>query len=130
MLRPYSMPGGALHAPLWTPYALYGEIDYIYGWPAYNAHNGFTAAQGTLNVIETVGYAAYLWILWRYGKQDGSKGRGAPHSDIAGVLGKTREVSGRWAAWAVLIGFGVSLMTVSKTVLYCKWNTLSKQDSR
>ncbi|KAI5304900.1 hypothetical protein KEM55_009221, partial [Ascosphaera atra] len=54
LLRPYSMPGGFLH-PLWKPYALYGEVDYMYGWPEYLAHNGFTAAQSFMNLVETVG---------------------------------------------------------------------------
>lgn len=31
MLRPWSMPGGALHWPMWAPYELYGKVDYIYG---------------------------------------------------------------------------------------------------
>ena len=59
------MPGGWAHAPIWKPYELYGQVDYMYGWKAYNEHNGFTAAQGTLNVVETVGYLGYLWVVWR-----------------------------------------------------------------
>jgi hypothetical protein len=42
------MPGGKFHSPIWTPYALYGTVDYMYGWPAWNAGIGFTAAQGSL----------------------------------------------------------------------------------
>lgn len=52
-LRPWSMPGGRVHSPIWTPYALYGTVDYIYGWPAWNDGVGFTAAQGFLNIIES-----------------------------------------------------------------------------
>ncbi|KAL9071098.1 MAG: hypothetical protein Q9161_004437 [Pseudevernia consocians] len=61
MLRPHSMPNGSLHAPIFTPYALYGQIDYIYGEKAYKEHNGFTAAQGSLNIVETVGG---LWLAF------------------------------------------------------------------
>ncbi|KAK5288266.1 hypothetical protein LTR16_003481 [Cryomyces antarcticus] len=118
MLRPHSMPGGKYHSPVWVPYALYGTIDYIYGWPAYNAHNGFTAAQGTVNIIESIGYIVYLWIVYTYGKQANVKGRGAPSRVTAGWLAEGRIISGRMGAWAVLIGFGTALMTVSKTALY------------
>ncbi len=74
------MPGGALHLPLFRPYALYGTVDYIYGWPAWRARNGFTAAQAGLNVVETVGYLGYLGVVgwfagggWGWG---GAVGRG------------------------------------------------------
>lgn len=115
------MPGGSLHSPIWKPYALYGTIDYIYGLPAWEAKNGFTAAQAALNVVETVGYIVYLWIMWRQGRQENVSGRGAPSKNTIGMLGNARVVHGRMAAWAVLIGFGASLMTVSKTVLYCEY---------
>ncbi|KAL9091056.1 MAG: hypothetical protein Q9165_004983 [Trypethelium subeluteriae] len=121
LLRPHSMPGGSLHSPIWTPYALYGRVDHIYGFKAWNAHNGFTAAQGTLNVIESLGYAIYLWILLAYGRETpaGQKGKEVAKAGLGlGWLGEGRVVGGRLAAWAVLIGFGTSLMTVSKTVLY------------
>ncbi|TKA75922.1 hypothetical protein B0A49_04629 [Cryomyces minteri] len=67
-------PGGKYHSPVWVPYALYGTIDYIYGWPAYNAHNGFTAAQGTLNIVESIGYVVYLWIVYTHGNPANVKG--------------------------------------------------------
>ncbi|KAI9659057.1 MAG: hypothetical protein M1821_002017 [Bathelium mastoideum] len=123
LLRPHSMPGGTLHRPLWIPYALYGEVDHIYGFKAWEAHNGFTAAQGTLNVVESVGYAIYLWILVTYGRETGPgrKGKEVERMGVGvglGWLGEGRAVAGRVAAWAVLVGFGTSLMTVSKTVLY------------
>lgn len=121
LLRPHSMPGGALHAPIWTPYELYGSVDHFYGWPAYNEQDGFTAAQSALNAVETLGYVVYLWIVWEYGRQEGSRGRGAPEPESVGALGRARTVRGRMAAWAVLVGFGAALMTLSKTVLYCTW---------
>ncbi|KAF6222844.1 hypothetical protein HO133_000895 [Letharia lupina] len=63
-------PGGAWHAPLFVPYALYGRVDRLYGAGAWEARNGFTGAQAGLNVVESVGYAAYLWVVWRYGEED------------------------------------------------------------
>ncbi|KAA6407917.1 MAG: Emopamil-binding [Lasallia pustulata] len=59
------MPGGALHSPVWAPYKLYGQVDYMYGWPAWEARNGFTAAQAWLNLAETGGWSAllFLWII-------------------------------------------------------------------
>lgn len=94
------MPDGKFQSPLFTPYALYGTVDYMYGWPAYNASNGFTAAQASLNLLETIGYVGYLWIVWRRGE------------------GGKRALTGGWGGMAVLVGFAVSVMTVSKTILY------------
>jgi hypothetical protein len=98
------MEGGVAHWPLWQPYKLYGQVDHIYGWKAFNAKNGFTSAQGFLNVVETLMYAVYLWLWY-------SRGR----ATSAG-----RVVSGRAAALAVLVGFSAAVMTLSKTVLYCE----------
>lgn len=100
------MPGGALHKPFFTPYALYGTVDYIYGDVAWLERNGFTAAQGSLNVVETVGYLGYLAIVWRFGRGEGLGGR---------------RVGGGWGGVACLVGFALSVMTVSKTVLYCEF---------
>lgn len=98
------MEGGAAHWPLWLPYKLYGEVDHIYGWKAFHAKNGFTAAQGFLNVVETLMYAVYLW-LW-YSRSE--------------VTAQGRVVTSRAGALAVLIGFSAAVMTLSKTILYCK----------
>jgi hypothetical protein len=38
------MAGGALQWPLWVPYEIYASIDYVYGWPAWEAGEGFAAA--------------------------------------------------------------------------------------
>lgn len=111
--RPLTMPGGALHWPVWSPYALYGEVDHIYGFKQWNARNGFTAAQGSLNLIETLLYLAYLY-LWQT--------QGQPVAG-AGVWpsGSTRKgLVGRVAGWAVLLAFSSAVMTLSKTVLYCR----------
>lgn len=116
MLRPLSMPGGSLHWPIWAPYELYGKVDYIYGWKAYNEHNGFTAAQTFLNVIESGMYYYYLYILYAYGKSSAAQGRGAPKN--SGFLGEQRFVDGKMGAVAVLVGYSAAVMTVSKTLLY------------
>jgi hypothetical protein len=127
LLRPHSMPGGYLHDPIWKPYALYGTVDYVYGKYAWDRHDGFTAAQGSMNVVETLGYFAYLYLVFVYGKEViGSKGRGAPKAattSSSGLLQKlaaARTIGGQEAGAAVLILFAVSVMTLSKTVLYCK----------
>lgn len=111
------MPGGKLHYPIWAPYAIYGSVDYFYGWPAIEANDGFTAAQGILNVAETVMYLVYLYIVYAYGVQEADKsGRGAPNR----ILGR-RKVVGKEAGLAVLIGFSTCVMTISKTALYCQY---------
>lgn len=104
------MPGGYLHSPVWKGYALYGAVDYVYGWPAFLANDGFTAAQSSLNVVETLGYLLYLGVVWREG------GRDRKEHGMKGRLGE--RVEGRWAAAAVLAGFTFSVMTLSKTILY------------
>ena len=121
MLRPHTMPGGKLHWPLYVPYDLYGRVDFIYGWKAFNAHNGFTSAQGLLNIVESVMYVYYLYILFAYGKQSTKDGRGASKPAKVGFLGQQRTVEGKMGAVAVIVGYSAALMTVSKTVLYCKF---------
>ncbi|KAH8793001.1 hypothetical protein F5882DRAFT_399177 [Hyaloscypha sp. PMI_1271] len=118
LFRPATMPGGWLHWPLYVPYELYGRIDYIYGWKAFNEHNGFTSAQGMLNVIESLMYGYYLYILYSYGKQSKAQGRGAPKASTVGFLGQQRYVDGHMGGLAVLVVYSAALMTLSKTVLY------------
>lgn len=114
------MPGGSLHWPLWVPYDLYGKVDYIYGWKAYNEHNGFTAAQTALNVVETLMYLYYLYILFVHGVSRVGQGRGAPKRATGGFLSQQRSVEGLNGVIAVLVGYTACVMTVSKTLLYCK----------
>jgi hypothetical protein len=104
LLRPHSMPGGALHRPLWVPYALYGEVDHMYGFKQWHLRNGFAAAQSLMNLAETALYVAYLWLWHRHGR--------------VVVPGRRRAVAGRAGALALLLGFSAAVMTVSKTVLY------------
>lgn len=118
------MPGGWLHNPLYTPYALYAETDYVYGWPAWEDGDGFTGAQASMNFLETVGYVGYLWVWWRFGENRGMgmmrKGKGEGEKRwLEGVeRGMRRTVGGGWGGVACLVGFALSVMTVSKTVLY------------
>ncbi|KAI0128955.1 hypothetical protein BJ170DRAFT_354829 [Xylariales sp. AK1849] len=106
LFRPHTMAGGSMHWPFYVPYKLYAEVDYVYGWKALETRNGFTAAQGSLNVVETAMYLAYLYIYFAQGKPAG------------GAVGEKRVLSGRPAAWAVLVAFSAAVMTLSKTVLY------------
>ena len=111
------MPGGAFHSPLWTPYALYGTIDYMYGWPAWNANVGFTAAQGSLNAVEFAMDIYYLWVVFTNGKV----GRGGEEKkkDWRWFVLEEKRVEG--AGLAVLVVWAAAVMTLSKTVLYCKF---------
>ena len=98
------MEGGILHWPLYVPYELfvppsysrlslinrYGEVDYIYGKKAYENHNGFTNAQSALNVIELLMQIWYLRLRTKPGKENK----------------------------ALLVGYTVSVMSLSKTILY------------
>ncbi|KAK6382192.1 hypothetical protein LTS17_004079 [Exophiala oligosperma] len=115
LMRPHTMPGGKLHSPIWTPYALYGTVDYIYGWPAWDNHVGFSAAQASLNAVENVMYIYYLITIL---------GNGAQNFFAAETMGeffvgsKSNTVSGPGVAKAVLLLFAATVMTLSKTVLY------------
>ena len=68
----------------------YAEVDYIYGWKAYNNHNGFTNAQSALNVLELLLQIYYLGLRTKPGKENN----------------------------ALIVGYTVSVMTLSKTILY------------
>ncbi|KAI1115130.1 hypothetical protein F5Y14DRAFT_450490 [Nemania sp. NC0429] len=105
LMRPRTMPGGDLHWPLWVPYELYGNVDHVYGWKAFNANNGFTGAQGLLNALETLMYIYYAAVYFASAKPVAS-------------LGGKKAVVGRQAAIAVVIAFAAAIMTLSKTVLY------------
>ncbi len=116
-LRPHSMPGGKFHSPIWKLYALYGTVDYVYGWPAWDGHVGFTAAQASLNAVETIMYVYYLIAVWK-----NASGNLLKAQNIKGfLLGEEQNsVRGPGVAKAVLYLFSASVMTVSKTVLYCE----------
>lgn len=124
-LRPYSLPGGSLHAPIWSPYKLYGEVDYTYSTQAWDAKEGFSGAQSALNVVETVGYLVYLYMVYTYGVEvPAVKGRGAPKKAAQSEQGwlrklaRARSLGGEMGATAVLLLFATAVMTASKTILY------------
>lgn len=107
------MPGGSLHWPIWVPYEPYTRTDYIYGWKAITQKNGFTAAQASMNVPETLLYIFYLYLVYSKGIQlKATHGRAT-----TGFLAR-RYVSGNPGALTVMVGFSAALMTFSKTVLY------------
>ncbi|KAL7284251.1 hypothetical protein PYCCODRAFT_1430122 [Trametes coccinea BRFM310] len=87
-LRPRSMVGGDLHW-IWKPYALYQEVDYVYGIRALEQGDGFTNAQSALNIVENFMNIGYLYLA---------------------------HVTG--SPVAPLLGFASAVMTLSKTVLY------------
>lgn len=101
------MPGGWAHSPIWTPYALYGTVDHVYGFKAWERHEGFAGAQGMLNLVETVCYCVYLGMIFQLGETMGSREGGT-----------RRVLRGRAGAIAVLVCFAAAVMTLSKTVLY------------
>ena len=118
-MRPHSMPGGSVHW-IWAPYAYYCTVDHVYGWPAYHAKNGFTAAQSALNAMETALYICYLWMVYTQGTPSETKGRGAPDPSLVGWLGRSVSVGGRVGGEAALIGLSAAVMTCSKTMLFCE----------
>ncbi|KAE8383616.1 hypothetical protein BDV26DRAFT_251309 [Aspergillus bertholletiae] len=130
LLRPYSMPGNKLHSPIWIPYAQYGNVDYMYGWPAVDAQNGFPAAQTVLNLVECVAYAYYLWIVYRHGvSMSGGRGQRTTKKGPMWMLTAEKVVSGRTGATALLVVYSASLVTFSKTVLYWLNEALSGFDN-
>jgi hypothetical protein len=109
--RPYTMEGGALYWPFYLPYKLYGEVDLVYGKDAFEAHLGFAAAQSSLNIVETALYLMYAYIYI-------TKGRNVQGKERRDVT--TMALTGKPAAMASLLVFSAAIMTLSKTVLYCK----------
>lgn len=125
LLRPYSMPGGFLHKPIWSAYELYGTVDHVYGFPALEEKNGWTAAQGSINAVETVVYLCYLYIVFAHGQLETTQGRGAPDKQKLGrlaILGESRTVYGKEAVIAVLLAYTTAWITLSKTILYCEFS--------
>ena len=120
LLRPHSMPGGSLHSPLWTPYAIYSEVDKIYGFEALEAHDGFTAAQSWMNVVESLIYLSYLSVVMLHGRNADSGEEAALATNWWNKtwFGQTKLVEGFYAPRAAMIGFAGALMTFSKTMLY------------
>jgi len=113
LLRPLSMPGGSLNWPIWIPYEPYTRTDYMYGWKAFNEKNGFTSAQGSMNVPETLLYIYYLYLVYSHGASPTAAREGAKTRILT-----RRSITGQPAALAVMVGFAAAVMTCSKTLLY------------
>lgn len=107
-LRPHTFPGGKWHRPLFEPMVQWSNTDRIYGELGWENSEGFTAAQGVINILEVTLYMMYFVIVWRHG----------------GGFRRT-SFGGRPAAWAVLIGFGAGVVTATKTALYCRFRQVS-----
>lgn len=89
------------------------RTDLIYGWKAINQNNGFTAAQASMNVLETLLYLHYLYLVYSHGtRAKTARAAGSPK-----VLNR-RSVHGQPGALAAATGFTAAIMTLSKTVLY------------
>ena len=122
LMRPLTMEGGSLHWPVWAPYKLYGEVDHVYGWKSFEARNGFTSAQGSLNVVETGMYLVYVWLWWARGREAQVPVVGEGEEEEGGEVVTRRTLTGRPAALAVVLAFSAAVMTLSKTVLYCEFD--------
>jgi len=116
--RPLTMEGGAWHWPFYVPYKLYGEVDHVYGWKAFDAKLGFTGAQGFLNAIETAMYLYYIYVYWTQGVPAAAVAGGTAKVIAGRDASKTTVLVGKPAAKAVLVAFSAFVMTLSKTVLY------------
>jgi hypothetical protein len=120
LLRPHTFAGGALQWPLWKPYEIYASIDKVYSRSAWDAQEGFGGAQGVLNAVELVMYGLYAMVLYNHGVKAASGtgaqvGQGVGEWFAGGV-----KVRGKVGSRALVIGFAASVMTLSKTVLYCE----------
>lgn len=114
------MPGGYL-SKIWYPYGMYGNVDKMYGFKAWNAHEGWTGAQGYINLLETAAYVTYLSLVYRYGEQEPRQGSGAPDRSAMGqfrALSESRTVYGKTAAGATLLAYSAATVTFWKTIIY------------
>jgi hypothetical protein len=120
LLRPHTFSGGALQWPIWKPYEIYAAIDKVYSRSAYDANEGFGGAQGALNVAELVLYGLYIMILFNHGVPSAS-GTGAQVGEGVGAwFAGGVKIRGKAGNRALIMGFAASVMTLSKTVLYCE----------
>jgi hypothetical protein len=118
MGRPHTFAGGAIAWPLYVPYELYGRVDPVYSVDAYYNGLGWTGAQGLGNVFETLAYVAYIYIVVAYGRNEG---RAEGILGSLGAVGRKRRVYGHWGAIASLVSYTTFMVTVAKSVLYCKY---------
>jgi hypothetical protein len=120
LLRPHTFEGGALQWPIWKPYEIYAAIDKVYSRSAWDEQQGFGGAQGVLNAIELVMYGLYVMILYNHGVK-APAGTGVQlSSGVSAWFAGGVKVRGAAGNRALIIGFAASVMTLSKTVLYCE----------
>jgi hypothetical protein len=124
LLRPHTFEGGALQWPIWKPYEIYAAIDKVYSRSAWDAQEGFGGAQGVLNAVELVMYGLYAMILYNHGIP-AAAGTGAQISQGVGAwFAGGVKIRGQVGNRALIIGFAASVMTLSKTVLYCEYTAV------
>ena len=119
MARPASFKGGRL-AWIWPGYAWQETIDLTYSWKAYRARLPWAATQSLMNYVEAAGYIAYLGLLVLYAKERPVKGRARRDVPVWEKLWNGYTVGGEMGGIAVLLGFALAVMTLSKTIIYCK----------
>jgi hypothetical protein len=121
LLRPHTFSGGALQWPIWKPYEIYAAIDKVYSRSAWDAQEGFGGAQGALNAVELVMYGLYAMIIYNHGVR-APAGTGVQVGQGVGAwFAGGMKVRGKIGNRALIIGFAASVMTLSKTVLYCEF---------
>ena len=110
ILRPYSMPGGCLHRPIWIPYGLYGEVDHLYGLQSLENGDGLVIAFAMLNFVES---CLYLWCAWKVVSESKSKKSSGRFLRV-----QERHIEGCEGCRVLLLVFATSLMVCVKTILY------------
>ncbi|EHK96741.1 hypothetical protein M7I_7545 [Glarea lozoyensis 74030] len=98
-LRPHTLPGHKWHDPIWTQVGTYAAVDGVYGEQAWLEGEGWTAAQGVVNVTEVVLYLWYYAIVRKSRKE----GKG---------------VSGKMGGKACVVGLVAGTVTLTKSMLY------------
>ncbi|KAF2020607.1 hypothetical protein BU24DRAFT_3891 [Aaosphaeria arxii CBS 175.79] len=116
LLRPHTMTGGMLQWPIWKPYEIYANVDYVYGQPGWDHKDGFGGAQAVLNLVEVIFYGLYIMIVYNHGKP-AAGGRGL-QVGVKGWLSGGVRIEGRKGNQALIMGFAAAVMTLSKTTLY------------
>ena len=101
LLRPYSLPGGKWHKPFsWNEN--YASVDLMYSRRNWESGDGFVAAHDILHLTECALAASYLWIIFVYGKP---------------IKGLRRNVTGKHASLAVILGLMEGAMTLEMTLM-------------
>jgi hypothetical protein len=102
-LRPRPVPGHEWHDPIWAQVGTYAAVDAVYSEQAWLDSEGWTAAQGVVNVTELLLYLWYYAIV----RKARSQGKG---------------VGGKLGAKACVIGLVSGTVTLTKSMLYCKFS--------